>query len=150
MNRAPVAVNHRFQTWGLIFLFGFLIPAIAIQSAFFDDTREVGVLGLIVLFTAPPAWWLALEARFRIEVSEAGIAHRRPWGPFERIAWGEVTLVRYRPVARTLEIRDGAEGSAPIRVSLLRENVGVVAEHVARSVPRSALDDAARKLFRVK
>lgn len=140
-------VSHRFQTWGFIFLFGLMIPTLAAQSVLSPD-RDGQLLGLVAIVTAPLAWWLLAEARFRIVVSDRGISARSFRAPRIEIAWDEVSAVRYSPRSRVLEVRGGAEGEASIRISLLRENVEVAARLLARHVPPAAFDEAARTLFR--
>jgi hypothetical protein len=140
-------VNHRFQTWGFIFLFGLMIPTLAVQSYVSPD-RDGGLLGVVAVLTAPVAWWLLREARFRIVVSERGISARSFRAHRIELPWNEVAEVRYSPRTRVLEIRSGPEQERAIRVSLLRENVEVAARLLARKVPPTAFDEAARALFR--
>lgn len=143
----PTRVNHRFHTWGFVFLFGFLIPTLALQG-FLSPEEGSHLLAFIAVVTAPVAWWLLIEARFKIVVSERGISARSFQAEERDLAWAQVGSVRYSPLSRVLEIR-GRTGGPPIRVSLLRENVTVLARVLSRRVPPGAFEGAARELFRV-
>lgn len=143
-------VNHPFRTWGFIFLFGFLIPAIAAQSFFFDPEREGGaLLGLIALAAAPLAWGLLWEARTRIRISPHGIDFDPRGGRRRQIRWNEIESVGYSAVLRLLVIRQRGEGR-PLRVSLLRSNVDALARALLEHLPPEAFTGAARPLFGIR
>lgn len=142
-------VNHRFHTWGFIFLFGFMLPAMAVHGLFFDPDRGGGLLAILALLGAPLAWWLFREARVRIRVSPRGMTTRPFWGQEEELAWNEIRRVRYRPMSRTLQV-EAYGRDRPVRISLMRENVQVLARFIVDEVPRQALQGEARRLFRLK
>jgi len=141
-------VNHRFHTWGFIFLFGFMLPAMAIQGLFFDSERGGGLLAVLALLGAPLAWWLFREARIRIQVSPRGIVTRPFWGREQELSWDRIQAVRYRPISRTLEL-EAPEWAGSVRISLMRENIQVLARFIVNQVPRTALQGEARQLFRL-
>jgi hypothetical protein len=149
----PSDLNHRFQTWGFIFLFGFMLPAMAIHGLFFDETRGGGLLAVLALMGAPVAWWLFREARFRIRATPRGLEIRPLWGEAQEVPWAGVVGVRYRPRTRVLvlDLRDPAGGSESVHlhVSLLRENLEALARFLLVRVPLSAFGEEARKLFKL-
>jgi hypothetical protein len=151
---APAEVNHRFQTWGFIFLFGFMLPAMAIHGLFFDEERGGGILAVAALMGAPIAWWLFREARFRIRVTARGMDIRPLWGEPQEIPWSAIQAVGYRPRTRVVELLledpGGEAGGARLQVSLLRENLHVLAGFLTSRVPPSAFDEEAAVLFRMK
>lgn len=150
----PSDLNHRFQTWGFIFLFGFMLPAMAIHGLFFDEARGGGLLAVLALMGAPLAWWLFREARFRIRVTPRGLEIRPFWGEVQEVPWAGVAGVRYRPRTRVLvlDLLDpaGRGGPAHLHVSLLRENLEALARFLLVRVPLSAFDEEARKLFKLR
>jgi hypothetical protein len=146
--RGAVDVNHRFQSWGFIFLFGFMLPMFAVQSLFFDPERQGGALvGLIALALAPLAWGLLWEARFRIRVSERGVTASAPGGRRREIAWPEVSTIAYSPLFRVLIVHSKS-GAPPLRVSLLRGNVDAMARLILHHLPPGVFVGPARDLFR--
>ncbi|TVR65912.1 MAG: hypothetical protein EA422_03155 [Gemmatimonadales bacterium] len=146
-------LGHRFQSWGFIFLFGFFLPALALNSLLLDPERPGGFLALAALALAPVAWWLLREAVIRVRVSRAGIEAGPIWGkePPALLPWSAVTVVRYRTGVRVVQVEGtGERGPMIVRISLLRENLGVLVRLVRARAPREALDPEARKLFRVE
>lgn len=146
-------LGHRFQIWGFIFLFGFFLPALALNAIFLDPERTGGWLALAALALAPVAWWLFREAIIRIQVSPAGFVVGPLWGkrPPVRIPWSRVTAIRYRTGVRMVEVEGTSDqGPATIRISLLRDHLGTLVRLVRERAPREALDPAARVLFRVE
>lgn len=138
-------VNHGIQAWGFIFLFGFMLPAMAIQALV--SAGGSGWLVVAGLVPAPLAWWLLAEARLRLRVSERGLQVRRLWKEPRRISWNDVEAVGYRPTARVLVLRVRGLDEGTLNVSLLRENVAVLARLIRDKLPESALEGAARELF---
>ena len=141
-------VNHRFHTWGFVFLFGFMLPAMAIHALFFDAERGGGLLAVLALVGAPLAWWLLREARVRIQVSPEGVDTRPWWGDTRELPWAHIQRVDYSGLSRTL-ILEGTDGEAPVRVSLMRENVDTLARFLLNEVPPDRFQGEARKLFRL-
>ena len=143
-------LKHRFHTWGFIFLFGFMLPAMAIHALFFDAERGGGLLAVLAILGAPLAWWLFREARVRIQVSPRGISTRPLWGEEETFPWGAVRAVRYGSTSRSLLLELDGAGASPIRVSLMRENVATLARFVLDRVPSDRIEGEARTLFRLE
>ena len=142
-------VNHRFHTWGFVFLFGFMLPAMAIHALFFDAERGGGLLAVLALLGAPLAWWLFREARVRIEVSGEGVSIRPFWGEPRTVPWDAVTAVGYASLSRSLLLEAEGEEASPVRVSLMRENVDTLARFLLNEVPPDRFQGEARKLFRL-
>jgi hypothetical protein len=146
--RGSHQVNHRFHTWGFIFLFGFMLPAMAVHALFFDAERGGGLLAVLALLGAPVAWWLLREARLRIEVSQEGLSVRPYWGEPHTHPWESLHAVRYASGTRTLILEP--EGSDPVRISLMRDNVEILARFIMARVPKEAVKGQARPLFRIR
>jgi ABC-type uncharacterized transport system permease subunit len=142
-----VDVNHGIQAWGFIALFGFIIPAMALQSLW-TAGLEGSWLAVAALLLAPLAWWLLGEARIRIQASERGVEARPLWGRPTSLPWDGVRSIRYRKHARVLEIHGPGLPGGILRVSLLRENVQALARFIMERVPDEALEGEARTLFR--
>jgi len=146
-------LEHRFQSWGFIFLFGFFLPALALNTLLFDPEGSGGLLALAALALAPVAWWLLREAVIRIRVTPLGIEAGPRWGkgPPIRLAWRAVTAIRYRTGVRLVEVEGQTDrGQVVVRISLLRQNLGALVRLVRARAPREALDPQARKLFRLE
>lgn len=142
-----VEVNHGLQAWGFIALFGFILPALALQGLWDAPSRTDTWLAAATLLPAPLAWALLAEARMRIRVSPAGLEVRPLWGRPVRQPWSGIRTVRYRGVLRVLELRGPELPGGLLRVSLMRRNVEALAAHIRDRVPAEALKGEARRLL---
>jgi len=144
----PVQLRHGVQVWAFILLFGVMIPGMALQSVFFDPETSGQVIGSVALVSLPLAIALFVEARFRIVASYQGVSAESLLGERVELGWGEVRAVRYRSGIR-LVVLEGAPGTPPIRISLLRGGLPGFAGLVKERVRPEAFDAEARKLFRL-
>ncbi len=141
-------LHHGVQSWGFIALFGFLLPALALQSLWAGPRSGDTWLAVATLLPAPLAWALLAEARMRIRVSAEGLEVRPFWGRPVRERWERIRSVRYRKAVRVLELEAPGLPGGRLRISLLRRNVGVLASFIRDRVPEEALQGEARTLFR--
>lgn len=140
-------VNHGLQAWGFIVLFGFILPALALQSLWSDPSRTDTWLAVATLLPVPLAWALLAEARMQIRVSGAGLDVRPLWGTPTRQPWSGIRSVRYRGLLRVLELQGPELPGGILRVSLMRRNVGALASLIRDRAPEGALEGEARRLL---
>ncbi len=78
-------------------------------------------IGLICLIGTRFSWWMTRETKAIVVVSEAAIELQRPGRRARRIAWNDVTCVRYGGLSRQLSIRSSMDR---VTVSNQIENYG--------------------------
>lgn len=136
-----LAYSTTVKVFGLVVMLApplLVVAALVLQPAPLKPEDVGPLVGIIVMFAALGGP-LALEFfRVQHQFDAEGITFRSPWSTERRLAWRDVTALKWRPQLKWLDLH-GAPGLAPLHLSPMLGGLQPFAELVLQRLPPEVL-----------